>query len=53
MAFLDLFVKSDEEGKDALDSQDPIVIPTSPSNGVIPPSTHAPINGTETQEYVS
>lgn len=53
MAFLDLFVKSDEEGKDALDSQDPIVIPTSPSNGVIPTPTHVPINGTETQEYVS
>lgn len=53
MSFLDLFVKSDEEGKDALDSQDPIVIPTSPSNGVIPTPTHVPINGTETQEYVS
>lgn len=54
MAFLDLFIKPDEEeGKDALDSQDPIVIPTSPSNGVIPTPTHVPINGTETQEYVS
>lgn len=54
MAFKDLFLKSDEEeGKDALDSQDSIVIPTSPSNGVIPTPTHVPINGTETQEYVS
>lgn len=54
MAFKDFFFKSDEEeGKDALDSQDPIVIPTSPSNGVIPTPTHVPINGTETQVYVS
>jgi hypothetical protein len=55
MAFKDLFLKSDEEeGNDGLGLQDPIETPsTSPSIGVIPPSTHVPINGTETQVYVS
>lgn len=55
MEFKDFFFKSDEEeGNDCLGPQDPIETPsTSPSIGVIPQSKYVPINGTETQVYVS